>query len=984
MTRDSRLIFRDPSTVLKLADFRLGKVQDDNQYVGCPYHADGEPSCSVHLTKQVFKCHGCGASGSLEQLIAKKYTDRDDATAVSGVQRIFSEYLEELETRTVDPSQVEIFHQRLLDDEAAKYALAQRKLLTEETIRRFSIGWNGKRYTLPVYDRTGRLVNVRQRSLEKGVKRKCTNLAGHSASRIYPIEVFKDAEIVIVTEGETKALLLCQMGFNAITCTGGAGGWDDGWNPLFVGKIVYLAFDIDGAGNEATHHIGRKLLKTAKVVYKVLIPLDKDKHPKGSIEDWIAETNATAADVQRLLDSAEKFAFESVVDAVQENAPVNTPLQLLANIGDVYDPALQEKHVEVEAVVAAEDTEPFSVPIKWKVLCDRNQKCCSDCPVDQLDQEEWSLTPWCRSDLLKTVDVPEEIRDYVLKDWVGIPRQCRSHKMKVLENAKVEVIELCPNLDNPKERESNVTVTTYFAQKENDKGETKKDRTWLSGLHTLRGFPTHDPKSGRMVFFAYDAQPAAESLDNFEVTEELDVALAATFAVPEGSTDVDVLDAKLGEIADDLAANVTRIYGRRDLHIFYDAIYHSVLNFKNDGKVIRGWIDALVIGDAGQGKSETMHRLNVHYGLGDRAVAGSSTVAGLLASVQESTRRRRWVVRWGKIPLNDRRLVIIEEAGTLPEVAIEKMRDARSSGVHEETKAKTARARARTRLAWIGNPRNGRPIEEYTYGVEALLSFSPNEADLRRFDFAMAVAKDDVPDEMLRKKGKRLVAHRATPDLGRALVLWAWSRRPDEVTIADGVVEHAKDLSEGMAKDYTSRIPLVIKSEQWEKLVRLGAAFAGRTYSTPDHGKSLLVQKQHVDMAERFLRRIYDAPSMNYKEYSRRVMSEANVDSDTVTKWFKGGTANGTSIPHAKSAVRWMLDTAGFTTRDLHFVTGLDFEECDEMVGELLRAHALKPGFRMANSYVKTPGLVRILKSLLIDDTVTDNAIGGANEGDTF
>ena len=82
-------------------------------------------------------------------------------------------------------------------------------------------------------------------------------------------------------------------------------------------------------------------------------------------------------------------------------------------------------------------------------------------------------------------------------------------------------------------------------------------------------------------------------------------------------------------------------------------------------------------------------------------------------------------------------------------------RASRKSLPATETKAKTARARARTRLAWIGNPRNGRPIEEYTYGVEALLSFSPNEADLRRFDFAMAVAKDDVPDEMLRKKGKR-------------------------------------------------------------------------------------------------------------------------------------------------------------------------------------------------------------------------------------
>ena len=64
---------------------------------------------------------------------------------------------------------------------------------------------------------------------------------GYGEVRLYPEAHFDILhEEVIFCEGEWDAIQLQRNGFNAITCTGGAGTWKDDWLWCFVGKKVVL------------------------------------------------------------------------------------------------------------------------------------------------------------------------------------------------------------------------------------------------------------------------------------------------------------------------------------------------------------------------------------------------------------------------------------------------------------------------------------------------------------------------------------------------------------------------------------------------------------------------------------------------------------------------------------------------------------------------------------------------------------------------
>ena len=74
MTDNRRVDFED---IRRRADFRavlahyglepVGK--GDQVKIRCPFHDDGEPSCSVNLAKRVFHCFGCPAKGNVLEFV---------------------------------------------------------------------------------------------------------------------------------------------------------------------------------------------------------------------------------------------------------------------------------------------------------------------------------------------------------------------------------------------------------------------------------------------------------------------------------------------------------------------------------------------------------------------------------------------------------------------------------------------------------------------------------------------------------------------------------------------------------------------------------------------------------------------------------------------------------------------------------------------------------------------------------------------------
>ena len=216
---------------------------------------------------------------------------------------------------------------------------------------------------------------------------------------------------------------------------------------------------------------------------------------------------------------------------------------------------------------------------------------------------------------------------------------------------------------------------------------------------------------------------------NEEVHEQLKI-----FQVAEGQT----IDQKMKEIHKDLERNVTYIWERQEIAISVDLVYHTCLNFYFQEQFVkRGWAEVLIIGDSGQAKTTVVERLMQHYRLGELHSGESSRRTGLVYSLQQNG--KRWFLVWGALPLNDGGLITIDELSGLSEDDLAIMSDVRSSGIARSTGVITAETTARTRCIYISNPRNGRPLNTETYGVQSVLKLFGKTEDVRRLDFAVAL-----------------------------------------------------------------------------------------------------------------------------------------------------------------------------------------------------------------------------------------------------
>ena len=100
---------------------------------------------------------------------------------------------------------------------------------------------------------------------------------GMGKPRLFPLHTLYHKEIYIF-EGEMDTLLALNSGLNAITTTGGAGGWRRKFSHLFKDKIVYICMDNDDAGQDGAKRTAKELQGIASKIYNIIIPkkLGKD------------------------------------------------------------------------------------------------------------------------------------------------------------------------------------------------------------------------------------------------------------------------------------------------------------------------------------------------------------------------------------------------------------------------------------------------------------------------------------------------------------------------------------------------------------------------------------------------------------------------------------------------------------------------------------------------------------------------------------
>jgi len=920
----------------------------------CPAHEDPEssstPSASFNFDKGTFNCFSRCGGYSLGQLwsivdkgmLPERRTDGKPLDEV-GARRRRKQRAEGLTVALPDDEQLNAWSARLLGKADVMKDLLTRRGLQRSTIARYRLGWDGERITIPVFSAEGELVNVRRYGM--GLKaNKMVNWPGYGDAALYGLDALTQKR-VFLTEGEMDKLIGRQYRFPTLSATAGAGTWMGEWDGLFIGKIVYIVYDVDDQGDAGSRKVANHLRRTAEAIYIVKLPLtvrgndftDYFVNQGYGRQSFIDLCKATPPYRERKLSRERAVVAGDVPDIRMRNS---------------FDPALLDKPIAMVATISGRSATPTALLRRFELHCgqDWQKTKCSNCPMETMwGGEHKHEIPADDRLLLKMLDMADKERTSEMLRALEIPATCPRVEITPHDQWRVDELAVIPNVDDPNEGEGEQVLRRVFNVTESGK------LTPVNTTARLTGVSTASPKSGHMVFQSWQCEETKTSLDRFEMTEELRGALEDVFQPGPSQTPMD----KLSELARDLAANVTHIYGRPELHIAYDLVWHSVLDFPFRGNRLgKGWLELLVMGDTRTGKSEAAERLRHHYQCGVLKSCEGATLAGLVGGAQQIG--NSWVITWGTIPLQDRRLVILDEvSGISDKNIIEQMSAVRSSGRAQVTKVVQQETFARTRTIWISNPPDGRPIQATNNGaIDAIQKLITNPEDVARFDFAMVAAQDDVQSSIINSATPPKAPPRATQGLCSALVTWAWSRTPEQVLWGRGAERRVLSAAEELGGRYVADPPLIQPENVRVKLARLSVAVAARLFSHEGEGLSVLVKSEHVDTAVQLLDELYGKRWFGYGDHSKKEI-RAKANAERYSEQCRHFLAAHEGV--LKTLATAINDTQ-FRARDFEEFGSMDREMASQAVGELLRMGMVR---RRSKGYINmTPELIRIVRDM--------------------
>jgi len=846
--------------------FRDWFVGEENaegeQRAYCPVCEDPDvsssPSAMMNPDGDIWNCLKGNHGGSITSLSKQLKTERgwDIRGAANAATRRTAPVHSPKQTNkskgpAPSPTAVIEWNQALLENKGVISSFMSRRGIDEESIIENEIGWDEKtrRFTIPVYDKDGELVNIRKYKMGAGDnEQKFINHQGWGNARLFMPWVLEDAEGIILAEGELDCLLLNQMGFPAVSGTGGSGTWLTAWSKEFTGKTVYVAYDQDDAGEKGALLVSNALRNFATAVYRVKLPT-----PGSDVTDFFMKEDFTEEDFEKVLEAA-SAAGNRVSTAIEDMPTIGTRASLLESMseGSTGEP------LELIVSVTGKMQEPWTAPRRVVGTCDMSKGvACETCPLQSRNGSMEILTQAHDTRLISFVDISATTQHKLLRSLMGA---------RCSDRIQFDIEEIW-NIEE-------LTVQNSIDERTDDVIATPTHRTvWSIGTYRtqtnekirLLGQNVQDPKSGGLKFTSWINQKVELDIDKFKLDSESRDRLTQ-FQPEEGQSYLD----KCLDIAKDMSANVTGIIGRELLHVGMDLVWHSPIAFRvRDKDVDKGWLEMMVVGDTRTGKSEIATSLMKHYLSGRLVSCEGVTFAGLIGGVQQIN--GRWNMTWGAVPMNDRRLVVLDEVSGMAENnIIEQMSQVRSSGIAQVTKIASESTSARVRLIWISNPVGGKFLSENRLGgIGALITVVPNMEDIARFDFVMASAKGDVGSADINADHRQGTPSYSSDDC-ELLVKWSWSLGRDNVKIGDRAVTAASQHAIKMGERYTSSPPLVQAENVRFKILRIAAAMAARTFSIGKTGPvTLQVSKAHVEDAVRFLDAIYGEDSLGYGRMSR-------------------------------------------------------------------------------------------------------------------
>jgi hypothetical protein len=875
------------------------------QGLHCPFHDDQRRSASINFTTGLWYCQACDVGGTVRDLVKQLERMEKQPTVEHPPEPDHHEPISE--------EAVNFWHMQLINNPEVLEPLCRRRSLRKATIRQWQIGWNpqAKAYTIPIRDENGIIQNVRNYVLDpKNGRRKIWSINGHGKPILFPLEVLLDenTDEVIVCEGEWDAILTNQNGFAAVTRTGSAKTWDMIWNRYFRNKTVFLMHDMDRDGQAANAKLLERLAGVAGAVHAIPLPYETtDDHGKDLTDYW--QDGHNLGDLGELL-------YTAHLDLTGDNPDI-IPVSAV-NVLNSFDARYVAQPLRMRVTITGKRNPPFMAPEDVEYFCtmEAGPKC-NVCPMRGHQGHHVLNVPASDSLMLEVMgsthaQVHDQLRNYIQA------QKCSLLKIEVTERRAIEELYVRPSVDMAR---TNFGEASDFTQRKII--SVGRHDTLPNSTVEMLGTIYPNPKTQHNEFQAWDVTKTESSIDKFELTPEVVSRLKHLQAKPDQRP-----LAKLAEISRDLSSHVTKIYGRRNMHMLMDLVWHGAVSFSFGGDAVtKGWIEALVVGDTRTGKSEVAAKLIQHYRAGEYVSCESASFAGIVGGLQQLG-TREWEITWGAIPLNDRRLVVLDEVSGLSIDAIQSMSSIRSSGEAQLTKIRSERTLARTRLLWLGNPRDGARMDSYTYGVQAIRPLIGNNEDVARFDLAMSLRSSDVDSESINREHANLRPQKYTSDICEAGVLWAWSRRPEHISFTDEATAAVYEAAIDLGGRYVEHPPLIQAANIRVKLARVAVALAIRTISTDAGYEHVIVKQEHVVDAVRFIDLLYGDIGFGYKESSEEALSDnvkAAKNREIVRKYLRQN----------KGLSKFMRGMGHFRRQDMEEMMNLSREEANSQINRL-------------------------------------------------
>lgn len=941
------------------SEYLVGRQQDNGEWRAyCPIHEDPSKSksssASLNFSTGLWHCQSasCGDGGSIRELYkvcraAGKVgsANKNKSNVVDMKTRKRVEQDDEDIKPLPDEKALRYWTKMLLSKPGALKYMTETRGLTKATIREFQIGWDGQRYTIPIRDEEGELKNVRRyRPKARSHSMKMISWGvGWGEGRLLGFDVLGDENItdVVLHEGEMDYIIGRQYGLPSVAHTAGSNVFKMEWAKWFKGKRVYVAYDDDKAGDRGALKVAQVLKGHADGVYRLRHNTGIDG---GDTTDYFVKCGGDPDSFLVLMKEAETL-WE--LEAAHVVPTAGRPVSVEESQSVEY-----KEPLELTVMVSGKQTPPFIAPQSLSARCDLSAGApCAVCPLAVNDGAMDIEVPEDSDELLKFINAGDKRKNELYRGMVGA--KCVKHVEFTVNKAySIEELVVQPSIEHRTE-----DTETPITRKVYNIGTYK---TPVNQLAKIVGKQTPDPNTQRGTFMGWMLDPVRSDIENFEMTPAMYRRLTK-FQPKKGQTVME----KCMRIARDLGANVTHIYGRELMHVAYDLVWHSVINFDFAGKPLtKGWLECLILGDTRTGKSEAANELRQHYQSGVLRSCEGATFAGLVGGAQKMGRNDQWMVTWGALPLNDRRLVVLDEMSGLmvngkeSRGIIENMSSIRSEGRAEITKIANEETSARTRLIWISNPIDRARLSDSPDGaLNSLRRLVRNPEDIARYDYVMAVANNEVDAAVINSIDHVKVPHRYNKESCSALVMWAWSRKADQVRWAPGAEEAVVRAAADLGSRYVADPPLIQAENIRIKLARIAVAFAARTFSTNAKAELLIVRKAHVQAAVEFLDMIYGTDAMGYQQYSKRVLRNietANVNMKHCRKYLKNN-------PELLDVLRGIGGTT-FRPRDFEEQAALDRDSANMVVRKLVEWKMIR---RLESGRMRIEaGLSKLLKEM--------------------